>query len=154
MSLERIAKKYVATITPEATVQDAAKMMRELHVGDVIIVKPGLELGTSAPIGILTDRDIIVSTVAFGVDPKTVLVKDVMSLNLTTAKITDSVFHVINLMKENGIKRIPLIDSEGTLVGILSADDLIGMLASEMTDISKIIEQQRNVEFVRRRRLA
>jgi len=152
MSLKKIATRNVATLQTDATVLEAAKKMRDSHVGDVVIVKT--EDGREVPVGILTDRDIVVSTVAFGVAPGVVTVEDVMAPTVTVAKTTDSLYHVLNLMKEHGIKRIPLVNSAGTLQGIVSSEDIVAILASELTDVVRITERQHDVEAQRRKRIA
>lgn len=152
MSLKKIATKKVVTVSPDATVQEAAKKMREGHVGDVVVVRTGG--GKTVPIGILTDRDIVMSTTAFGVAPGSVSVEDVMVPMLATAKTTDSFYHVLNLMKEHGVKRIPLVNGSGSLEGIISSEDIVALLASELTDVVNITERQHDVEAERRKKLA
>ena len=150
MLLQKIATKNVVTISANATIEDAAKMMREFHVGDLVVMQN--DGHRQLPIGIITDRDIVLSTTAFGIAPWNASVEDTMVSPFITAKATDHVDHVLNLMKEHGIKRIPLIDEEGVLTGIISADDIITFLSSELNDVTKIIPRQRDVEIHRRPR--
>ena len=152
MNLKKIATRNVVTLAPDATVQEAVKKMREFHVGDIVIVKN--VAGKTVPLGILTDRDIVMSTVAFGVAPSSVTVEEIMAPALTAAKTTDSFYHVLNLMKEHGIKRVPLVNPAGTLEGIISSEDIVALLASELTDVVKIKERQHSVEIERRRNFA
>lgn len=152
MSMKKIATKNVITIGPKATILEAAKKMREFHVGDLIVIPDSMQ--KSVPLGILTDRDIVMSTVAFGVAPDTVYVEDVMAPTLVTAKTNDNFYHVLNLMKEHGIRRIPLVDGGGTVAGIVCADDILATLAGELNDVAKITEKQRNVEVSRRKKFA
>lgn len=152
MSLKKIATKVVVTLYPKASIYEAAKLMREQHVGDVVVVSE--ENHKKVPIGILTDRDIVMSIVAFGVDPKLVSVGDVMAPSLILAKTTDSFFYVLNLMKQHGIKRLPLIGENGTLEGIITFEDLVSILATELSDVAKITEHQKEYEIERRRKIA
>ena len=152
MSLKKIATKKVITISPEATVQEAAMKMRDHHVGDLVVVKT--EGQQSKPVGILTDRDIVMSTTAFGVVPSSVSVGDIMAPTLAEARTTDSLYHVLNLMKENGIKRVPLVSSSGVLEGIVSSEDIIAALASDLMDLTKTTERQYRVETERRKKIA
>lgn len=144
--------KNVVTAFPEATIQEVAQQMRDFHVGDVVIVK--IEDEVTVPIGILTDRDIVLSTVAFGISPEEVLARDVMTPTLATAKITDSFYHILNLMKENGVRRVPLVTPAGHLTGIVSSEDIVEILATELSDLVKIKEKQHEVELDRRRQVA
>ena len=152
MTLSKIISREVATVEAKATVEEAARLMREVHVGDVVVVKK--ELGRSVPTGFLTDRDIVMSVIALGLDPKIMLIEDVMSSNLISAKTTDSLQHVIGLMKENGIQRVPVMDPQGELVGIASVHDLLQLIASELTDLTKVFREQHHQETDRRRHLA
>jgi CBS domain-containing protein len=152
MSIAKISTKQVVTIGPNASVRDAAKQMRDFHVGDVVVVDE--RDGKSVPVGILTDRDIVVSTTAFGLEPQMVSVGDVMSTTLVCARLTDSVWHILSIMKEHGVKRLPLVNEVGELTGIVSSDDVIGLLGAELTEIGKIQEKQRVVETERRRKFA
>jgi CBS domain-containing protein len=152
MSLRDIASQNVVTISADATIQEAAKKMRELHVGDVIAVR--IQAGQARPVGILTDRDIVVSTTALGIAPDIMLVEDIMLPELITAHSNDSLYHVLNLMKEHGIKRIPLVDENGTLEGIVTADDIVSVLAAGLSAIVQLTEKQHLLEAERRRKIA
>jgi CBS domain-containing protein len=151
MILEKIANRNVVTVPEGATMEFAAKTMRDHHVGCVVVVK---EKGTGkVPVGMITDRDIVVSTSAFGISPNTVYVRDVMSATLVTARRNDSFSHVLMLMKEHGVKRIPLVDSEGALSGIVTTHELMSVLADELNILLKVTERQHQLEADRRPRL-
>jgi len=152
MELDRIAQRSVITISPRATIQEAAKVMRESHVGELMVVDDD-DVKTHA-VGILTDRDIVVSTVAFGISPETVLVEELMSPNVVTASIHDSLPEVLRLMKEHGIRRIPLVEASGAVEGIICVDDVVEYLAIELGDLAQISEQQRSIELSRLRKTA
>lgn len=148
MTLRNICTKNVVTAEMGTSLYQAAKLMREHHVGNVIVIDP--KKGPKIPVGILTDRDIVVSTIAFDLPPDQVLVEDVMATTLVTANMDDSIFHVLNLMKEHGIKRVPVINQEGSLESIIAADDLIAMFAMELSAVAKISDVQRKLETKRR----
>jgi CBS domain-containing protein len=151
MFLEKITNRNVVTIPEGATMEVAAKTMRDQHVGCVVVVQEkGLR---KIPIGMITDRDIVVSTSAFGISPNTVYVRDVMSATLVTARKNDSFNHVLMLMKEHGVKRIPVVDSEGALMGIVTTHELMSVLADELNVLLKVTERQHQVETDRRPRL-
>ena len=151
MFLEKITNRNVVTIPEGATMEVAAKTMRDQHVGCVVVVQEkGLR---KIPIGMITDRDIVVSTSAFGIAPNTVYVRDVMSATLVTARKNDSFNHVLMLMKEHGVKRIPVVDSEGALMGIVTTHELMSVLADELNVLLKVTERQHQVETDRRPRL-
>ena len=124
----------------DVTVQDAALLMRNHHVGDLVVVEQ--PNGERVPVGILTDRDIVVSVIALGLDPASLLVGDVMTGELMTANEDDDVYETIDRMRFKGIRRLPVVNSLGGLSGIVSIDDLIEFLAQEMGELSRISASQ------------
>lgn len=154
MGINKFAVRDVVTVTQGATIQSAARTMRDRHVGAVVVVKERDDSDTKIPVGILTDRDIVLSTVAFDLSASTILVEDVMFPTLITARVDDNFYQVLNKMKDNGIKRVPLLNDRGELQGIISADDIISVLSVELNDVAKINDSQRIIEEDRRRKLA
>ncbi len=152
MILEKIAKKPVASIERTATIEQVARVMRDMHVGDVVITER--KGGRQVPVGILTDRDIVVSGIALGLDARAFRADDLMSSSLVTAQINDSLYHVINLMKEEGCRRIPILDDRGSLVGIVSLNDVMSLLADELNAVVSIPQRQQETETRRRVKMA
>lgn len=128
----------------EASVLEAALLMRQHHVGDLVVVdEVGGEL---MPVGILTDRDIVVSLVAEGLDAKSIEVGDIMSTELLSASEDADVHETIERMRFKGVRRLPVINSSGVLAGVVSVDDLMEFLAEEMTELSRISLRQQSIE--------
>jgi CBS domain-containing protein len=126
------------------SVQGAALLMRKHHVGDVVVVdEPD---GEKTPIGIITDRDIVVSVIALGLDPAGLEVCDIMSDDLLTAGEHDDPHQTIERMRLRGIRRVPVVADNGALAGIVSADDLLAFLAEEMEELSRISPYQQQHE--------
>lgn len=123
----------------EETVQGAAMLMRKHHVGDLVVVEPN---GERVPVGIVTDRDIVVSVIALGLDPASLLVGDIMTDDLLTTSENDDVYETIERMRYRGIRRVPVVNKAGGLTGIVSADDLLEFLAEEMGELSRISSHQ------------
>jgi CBS domain-containing protein len=124
----------------DETVQGASLLMRKSHVGDLVVVdEPD---GSRIPIGIITDRDIVVSVIALGLDPASLLVGDIMSDDLLTASEDDDVYETIERMRFRGIRRVPVVNLGGGLIGIVSVDDLLEFLAEEMSELSRISSHQ------------
>ncbi len=136
MHIGQICTSQATHCTRDETVQGAALLMRRQHVGDVIVVDKFD--GASVPVGILTDRDIVVSVIAPGLDPASLQVGDIMSEDLLTARDSDDVYETIEKMRLRGIRRVPVVDGNGSLSGIVSADDLLEFLAGEMGELSRI----------------
>ena len=120
----------------DLTVQGAALLMRNHHVGDLVVVEQ--PNGEQVPVGIVTDRDIVVSVIALGLDPASLLVGDIMTEELTTTSEDEDVYETIERMRFKGIRRLPVVNSMGGLAGIVSVDDLLEFLAEEMAELSRI----------------
>jgi len=128
----------------DESVQGAALLMRKHHVGDIVVVDD--VDGERLPAGIVTDRDIVVSVVALGLDPAGLQVGDIMTDDLLTADEHDDVSVTIERMRLRGIRRVPVVGEGGRLAGIVSADDLLGFLAEEMEDLARISPYQQQHE--------
>ena len=135
MKIKQICSRVVVVAAPETDLREAARMMRDHHVGALVVVeKRG---GATRPIGIVTDRDIVVAVVADAeVSPESLTLRDLMSGELVLALESDGVFEAVDRMQDSGARRLPVVDDDGRLVGILSLDDVLRMLASELTALS------------------
>lgn len=136
MRIGDICTNNTICCTRDETVQAAAMLMRRHHVGDLVVVES--DGGGNVPLGILTDRDIVLAVVAPGLDPASLLAGDIMSDDLLTANASDDVVETIEHMRLRGIRRVPVVDGDGKLAGIVSADDLLEFLAEEMSELSRI----------------
>lgn len=116
----------------EMTLREVAALMRDGDFG----VLPVVEKETRKLVGILTDRDIVVRAVAEGKDISSATVGDAMTEKLFTAKPDDFVFEAVRTMGENQVRRIPIVDDEGVLQGIIAMADI----ALEMEDEREIAE--------------
>jgi CBS domain-containing protein len=152
MLSETFTPKSVVAILKSASLNDAAKLMRDAHVGDLVVIE---QQGPDAmPVGILTDRDIVLSTIALGIDPRALRVEDIMSPDPITADVGDGLAHIVSLMKEHGCRRIPLVNAKGALVSIVAADDVISVLATELASLAALPGMQMTAEAQRRRKVA
>jgi CBS domain-containing protein len=110
--------------------------MRLHHVGDVVIVEDRKEM--PVPVGIITDRDLVVELIADEVDLDAVTVGDVMSYELVTARTDDSIWETLKRMRGQGVRRIPVVNDQGGLEGILALDDILELLAEELSMLAKV----------------
>jgi CBS domain-containing protein len=123
--------------------------MRQHHVGDVIVVDRAD--AERMPIGIVTDRDIVVEVVALGVDPTAVTLGDMMSWGeLVTAQENDTYADTLRLMHDKGIRRIPVINAAGVLVGIISVDDILPRFVVELSEVADLAARSRQRERQKR----
>jgi len=134
MSVSSICTYNVATIEPREGVQQAAVRMREEHVGDLIVVEQ--RNGTTVPVGILTDRDLVLGIVAKNVPLDSVTVGDVMTRNLLMVKEDNGVSFTLREMRRVGVRRAPVVDDAGALVGVVSIDDAIDHISAQLGDIA------------------
>ncbi len=142
MRIKEICSRVVVVAEPHTDLREAARMMRDHHVGALVVVEK--REGTTRPVGIVTDRDIVVEVVAAtGVTPESLTVRDVMSSDLVLARETDGVFEAVERMQDSGTRRLPVVAADGALVGILTLDDVLRMIAGEMTALA--IAAQRSV---------
>ncbi len=147
MGVGEICNREVIIIDREGSVREAAGLMRKYHVGDVVVVEEKNE--ERFPVGIMTDRDIVLQLIALDVDINAVTVGDAMSFELITAREEDDVMETIKRMRRKGVRRIPVVNDRGGLEGILSVDDLIDLLSEQLTDLAKLVmgeQQQRESE--------
>lgn len=152
MILKNVGHREVVTAFEEDSLHFAAKKMREGHVGDVVVVKR--KGGKLVPVGMLTDRDIVVATVALKAPLAKLAVGDVMSASLISARECDGLGQVLGLMKQNGIRRVPLVGKNGELKGIVVIEDILRFLAMELSSATEVFSRQRKLEVKRRLSLA
>jgi CBS domain-containing protein len=140
MSVGEICNREVVVCDPEESIQEAVKLMRDNHVGDVIVVEQG---GNGpVPVGILTDRDIVVELLAEQIDLDSVACGDVMSREMVTAVEEDEILPTIEHMRDKGIRRIPVVNRQGELQGILSFDDLVELISEQLTDLVRLVGRE------------
>jgi CBS domain-containing protein len=144
MEVGKLGTTDAVCCSRDESVQGAAFLMRKHHVGDLIVVEE--PDGERIPVGIVTDRDIVVSVIALGLDPLGLQVGDIMTDDLLTASADDDVYATIERMRLRGIRRVPVVSSSGALVGIVSSDDLLTFLAEEMEDLARISPYQQQHE--------
>lgn len=145
-----ICSRDVVFTTGDTTVSAAAKLMREHHVGSIVVVEE-MNGGKRRPLGIVTDRDIVVEVVAPGLDAETITVGDIMTTELVTASESEGLLETMEIMRYKGVRRIPVVDSAGQLIGIASIDDLLEVLAEEMNELAKIVTRERVHEMQARK---
>jgi len=144
MAVGEICNRGVVVAEKTLSVPEAARLMRQNHVGDLVVVDT--DGGGQKPVGIVTDRDIVIEVVAAGVDPDSLRVGDIMGPEVASVRESDGVFETLRTMRDRGVRRMPVIDRDGALVGILTLDDLLGLLADEMTELAKLVSHERQRE--------
>jgi CBS domain-containing protein len=144
MSIGEFCNRDVVIVHKGENVLEAAKLMRQYHVGDVVVVMDKDD--KKVPIGILTDRDIVIELVAEQVDPEGVSVGDVMSDHLLAISENDELLDTIEQMRGKGVRRAPVVGKEGELVGILTLDDVLDVLAEALNDLVLLTGREQHRE--------
>lgn len=144
MTIGRICNNNVVYVNREVTVNAASRLMRHYHVGSLVVVDDNQ--GKRVPVGVVTDRDMVVEVMAMELDPRTVTVGDIMSPEVTTAPDSMSVAKAIALMRLKGIRRLPVVNDQSALTGIVALDDLVVLLADELGDLTHIVSTEREHE--------
>jgi CBS domain-containing protein len=145
MKVGEYCKRAVVAIASSADAADAAKLMREEHVGFLIVHREGDAL--QRPVGVLTDRDLVLGVMARDVDPRSVTVDDVMTRQPLIANEADELTDMLQGMRLSGIRRVPVVDARGALVGIMAIDDAIDIITGLMCDIAGSIKSGQRHEW-------
>lgn len=149
MTVGEICTRRVVIGSRETSIYEAAQLMREYHAGD-LVVTDGIH-GSRTPVGIVTDRDIVVEVLAEGLNPAGLTVGDIMNASLVTVNEGEGVFGALRQMRSEGVRRAPIVDKTGALVGIVSLDDLLELIAEELGDLVSLIREERKKEELSRR---
>jgi CBS domain-containing protein len=149
MLLRDICTVDVVYCGREATVTEAAQLLRRRHTGDVVVVDD--PAGERLPAGLITDRDIVVKVLAAGKDPDRVTAGELMSTPLVSASEGEDSSQAIARMRTHGVRRLPVTGARGRLVGIVTLDDLLRALGTDITALLGIVtkEQDREQRAVR-----
>lgn len=149
-TIGEICSREVVYGTRETTVVAAAQLMRRHHVGSLVIVEQ-LNGGKRLPIGIVTDRDIVVEVTALDLDPRTITVGDIMGDALVTAREGEGLLETMEIMRYKGVRRLPIVGEDGQLIGIVTIDDLLEVLAEQLTELARIVSREQAHEAAVRR---
>jgi CBS domain-containing protein len=134
MSLERFYKKDVVTVTPDTSLATVAEIMRARHVGSVVLIQD------DRPIGVLTDRDIVVKGVAQKKDLAVTPASDLMTANPALINVNYDLLDAALIMRDHAVRRLPVVDENRRLLGILSLDYLLGYLGKEIADLAHAVQ--------------
>ena len=144
MAIGEICSHNTVFARRDESVATAARLMRESHVG-CLVVADEVD-GERVPVGMLTDRDINVAVVAPGLDANTMQVGDVMSAELLTVNEDAGIAETVELMRVRGIRRLPVTNTDGRLIGLIAADDIMSLLAEEISGLTGMIAREEKRE--------
>lgn len=149
MQVGEICSREVVFIGRNESVADAARLMRQHHIGSVVVADK--RDGRLMPAGMITDRDVAVGVVALDLDADKTPVEAVMRADVACIEEGESVERALNLMRAQAVRRLPVVDASGALVGLLAADDMLELLGEEVSTLAAVVERGTRREGAERR---
>ena len=143
-----ICKHKVTVGYRQTTLVAAAQLMREDHVGSVVVVDE--DNGSRRVCGMVTDRDIVMAVVATGLQPEPLCLEDIMSERLVTVVEADSLTDLMRAMSDHGVRRLPVVNAGAELIGIVTMDDVLKILVRELNMLIGTMDTAIRQEHVRR----
>jgi CBS domain-containing protein len=136
MPIGDYCQKPAATVRGDETVRAAAQRMKQEGLGSLAVVTEG------RPVGIVTDRDLVLETLCNRLDPGSVRVEEIASRRLVTVEQDAPVREAVRLIRRHAVRRLPVVDDKGQLVGIVAADDLLSLAAAELSGLAVAVRTQ------------
>ena len=145
LSVREVAVHTPVTVGPDEAITQCARRMHTDHVGCLVVVEECD--GTPFPIGMLTDRDIAIEVVAFGLDPSTLTAGDVMTEKPGGVEEDDDLLDALARMREQGARRLPVTRPDGALVGVIALDNVLEALAEQIDGMVGVLKAQHTREL-------
>lgn len=137
MPVSDLAREDVVSVDPSTPVSELASTMAQADVGSVLVTEG------DQPVGIVTDRDLAVRMLPDAIDPESVSAEDVMSDDLATVESNAGFLEAAETMSDHGVRRLPVVDGNDDLAGIITVDDLTELLADEQQHVAEVLRAQR-----------
>lgn len=143
MPIGEFCNREVVIAGLDTSVPEAAQLMRQHHVGSVVVVES--LTGGRRPVGVVTDRDLVIEVLAKQVSPDSLTVGDLVTGEVATVRTDAGVFDTLHYMREHGYRRMPVVDDGGQIAGIVTLDDYVALFAEELMEMTRLMvtEQQR-----------
>lgn len=149
MLVREVCTPEAVLCRPETSALEAARLMRHKHVGDLIVVDDPDDERT--PLGVVTDRDLVVEVLAAGLEPSTTTVASLMRTPVVVANESEDTSQVIERIRTHGVRRIPVVDDQGAVVGIVTLNDLLGQLVGDARALLEVMAKgQKHEQQLRR----
>ncbi len=146
MNTGQLCNRNPVTVRRSDELIRAAQLMREKHIGYLVVVDSEAADQAVRPVGVLTDRDIVISVVARETDARALRVGDIMTQQPVTIGVAEPVERAVREMRRIGVRRLPVIGQRGELIGVLSLDDVLEVLAVQMQNVAGSIRNERVIE--------
>lgn len=144
MNVGKLCTRDVVFVERDTSPADIARLMRVHHVGDVVVVEE--REGHRYPVGIVTDRDLVIELLAADLDPVSVTAADLMSSELLSAREGDDVWDALERIRVAGVRRLPVTNDAGHLAGILTIDDVLEVIGEAVASVTRAIGRERTRE--------
>lgn len=144
MAIAELCRRNVITIDRRESLREAARQLRAQHVGSLVVVDR--ETDPLQPLGVLTDRDIVTAVDAAGVDLEAVMVGEAIAEPAVTVSADATLWQALARMRTHQVRRLPVVDETGKLYGMLSVDDVLGVLADALADMAWLTAAERDRE--------
>jgi CBS domain-containing protein len=144
MHVATVCSRNVVSCPGQESLRRLAELMRSHHVGAIVVTSGGTH--DRRPIGIVTDRDIVVEVVATGLDAEAITAADVIRAPVVVVNEQDSLLDAVHRMRSRGVRRLPVTDARGNLAGIVSFDDVLHALTHELSTLVRVAEHQPSQE--------
>ncbi|ADH86801.1 CBS domain-containing protein [Desulfurivibrio alkaliphilus] len=148
MPIGEFCNREVVVVDRSCPIIEAARLMRNHHVGCLVVVEGDESL--RVPVGIVTDRDLVVGVLAEEIDPGALTVADIITVELFTVGEAEELLDVIARMRVQGVRRAPVVNASGGLEGLIAVDDLLELLAEQTTGLAALVRHEQQVERQRR----
>ncbi len=148
MPISELCNRQVVVVPRSSTVQEAALLMRQHHVGDLVVVDK--RDGANVPVGVVTDRDLVMEVMAPDLNQKAITVGDIVTPKVVSVKDNTGMFEAIQYMRAQGVRRLPVVDNKGGLVGILTLDDVLELISEELGELVKVVRHEQKIETIKR----
>jgi len=145
LKIRDVAVHQPVTARVSESIGTCARRMHDEHVGCLVVVERND--GSEFPVGMLTDRDIAIEVVAFGLDPATMTAGDVMTERPAVVEEDDDLLDALARMRERGVRRLPVVRPDGALTGMLALDNLLEALGEEIDGVVGVMRAQRTKEL-------
>ena len=144
MSVGQYCDRKVGLVSQSFSILEVAQIMRNCHVGEVVVVE---QLnGKNIPVGIITDRDLVIEIIAMEVNVDQLSVGSIMSMEMITINEDKSLRDALEIMQLHGIRRSPVVDSNGTLLGLIKIESILEVLSHDMAKVLELFNTERRVE--------
>ncbi len=144
MNVEQVCTLGAVHIPQSLNLREAAIQMRDQHVGTLVVTD---DATGNCLVGILTDRDIVLRAAAAGLSPGETAVADVMTQGVMSVDANDDLTTAMEVMATHGVRRLAVTGDGGEVIGVLSLDDVISALGVEWTQLTGILESERQREY-------